>query len=95
MASNAADEARASLVADACVERFSHSPDFVTELASLKDTSSYQRDDIIEEGGWVTLAGMKKPLADAADLCADRLVTMEAPKPTQAAADVGATTSVE
>ncbi len=93
MASDAADQARARLVADVCVERFSQSPDFGAQLASLKDTSSYQRDDIIEEGGWVTLAGMEKPLADAADLCAERLVTMEAPA--QAAAVAEPATSIE
>lgn len=79
MTKNAAGEARAQLVANVCVEKFVSSNQFADHLASLKKADSWDRDSLIEDGGWVTLAGMDEPTSDAADLCADRLVAMEAP----------------
>lgn len=78
MADNAARTARAELVANLCVERFVTGPDASQKLAELKDTSSYQRDNFIADGGWVTLAGMEREAPGAADRCAEQLLTMEA-----------------
>jgi hypothetical protein len=79
MAADAADDARAELVASACIERFSESTDFAKKLVTLKGTNSWERSDMLEEGGWVTLAGMKEPLDDAAEICANKLAAMETP----------------
>ena len=79
MAEAAADDARADLVAAACVERFVRGPKFADKLAKLKEANTWQRSDVIEDGGWATLAGMEEPLDDAADICADRLAAMEVP----------------
>jgi hypothetical protein len=80
IAEKAAREARAELAATVCVQRFMAASDARAQLASLKKTSSWQRDDLIEKGGWVTLPGVEKPIATAADLCAERLAAMELPQ---------------
>jgi hypothetical protein len=78
MAKTSAIKARAELVANLCVEKFITASDASQNLAKLKDTSSYQRDGFISDGGWVKLAGMKKDTPGAADLCADKLAAMDA-----------------
>jgi hypothetical protein len=77
MASQGATAARADLAATLCVSRFATGPDAVVNLASLKASDSWTRSDLIEKGGWATLAGTDKPVSGAADLCARRL--MDAP----------------
>ena len=58
---------------------------FRTQLASPEDTrSSWQRADLIEKGGWAKIGGEK--YAQAAELCADQLMKMEAPAAQEATA---------
>jgi hypothetical protein len=78
MAKDAADKARAELVADACVKNFVNGSDFQSRLVAFKDVDSWKRAGVLEEKGWVTLAGMEKPLSAAAKLCADELAKIEA-----------------
>ncbi|MBZ9672806.1 hypothetical protein FJ970_12790 [Mesorhizobium sp. B2-1-8] len=78
MAKTSAIKARAELVANLCVQKFVTASDASQNLAKLKETSSYQRDGFISDGGWVKLAGMKKDAPGAADLCADKLAAMDA-----------------
>lgn len=73
-AASAATEARAQLAATVCVERFAKGPDAVAQLAALKSSDSWKRDNFIEAGGWATLAGMDKPVAGAAGLCVQQLM---------------------
>lgn len=75
MAATAATEARAQLAASVCVERFAKGPDAIAQLAALKSSDSWKRDTFIEAGGWATLAGMDKPIAGAASLCVQQLMT--------------------
>ncbi|WP_163271656.1 hypothetical protein [Chelativorans alearense] len=77
MAAGAGREAREALVASICVDRFVAAPDAQQNLQALKDASSWQRDDFINEGGWATLDLLKEQVSGAADLCADRLVAMD------------------
>jgi hypothetical protein len=79
MAKDAVDKARAELVASACVQKYTAHETFAKDLASLKEASSWKQGDIIAEGGWATLAGMKEPLDAAARLCANKLVAMDVP----------------
>jgi hypothetical protein len=79
MVQNAAEGAQARLVADACVAKYAAHDSFAADLAALKKASSWKQGDIVADGGWATLAGMKEPLDDAARLCANKLVAMEAP----------------
>ncbi len=79
MADNAAAEAQAQLASAICVERFITEANAPGLLTKLKAESSWSRDTFIEDGGWVTIAGIDDPIDDAADLCADALVEMEMP----------------
>ena len=74
MAAKAATSARAELAAGLCVERFAKAPDASAKLVTLKAADSWKRSQVLEDGGWVTLPGTDKPVADAAELCAARLV---------------------
>jgi hypothetical protein len=79
MATQAADGARAELAAAICVDRFVKGTNATADFASLKGSSSWQRGDLIEKGGWVTMAGAEKPVTGAADLCAQRLIELKSP----------------
>ena len=74
MASDAAGAARAQLAAMACVTVFNQGPDVVAQLATLKNSSSYQRSEIIAKGGWVTMPGSTDPVRGAADSCVEKLM---------------------
>ena len=82
LADNAADEAQAELASAICVERFMTAPNVAVNLAELKEESTWSRDGFIEDGGWITFARFEDPLNDAAELCAETLVDMEAPATT-------------
>lgn len=87
MAEDAAYEAKAELASVLCVQRFAAAPDASSKWAELKDASSYERDNLIEDGGWTTFAAMEDAVPGAADLCADELVAMES-LPTTAVVEV-------
>jgi hypothetical protein len=78
-AAKAATEARAELAANICVDRFGKGPDAAGKLVALKATDSWKRRQFLEEGGWVTLPGLDKPIDGAAALCAESLVDSTAP----------------
>jgi hypothetical protein len=80
MAARAASDAQAELAASVCVERFAKGPDANAQLTALKNSDSWKRDTFIEAGGWATLAGMDKPVAGAATLCAQQLLLEQAKK---------------
>ena len=68
MAEEAAEEAQAQLAASVCVDRFMASPDARTQLTSLREIeSSWQQENFVEEGGWVTIAG--EEYDDASEYC--------------------------
>ena len=77
MADDAAEEARAQLASALCVERFVSVPNAASELAALKEASSYQRDNMIEDAGFTTFAGMEDAISGAADLCAEKLIALD------------------
>lgn len=79
LAENAAEEARTELASAICVERFMRDPNVSANLAELKEEGSWERDDYIEDGKWLTIARFDGPLNEAADLCAETLVDMKAP----------------
>jgi hypothetical protein len=88
-AEEAVRKARAELAAAVCVERFLDASDARAQLASLKKTSSWERDQVIEKGGWATPPGLDEPVPSAADLCAERLAAMELPASGQGAQSKG------
>ncbi|TWC78325.1 hypothetical protein FB593_1129 [Rhizobium sp. SJZ105] len=76
MANTAAKDAKSEIVSSICVQKFASSADAAKNLVTLKETSSWQRDDFIEKGGWVNIAGVDK-VDGAADLCAKTLADMK------------------
>jgi hypothetical protein len=42
----------------------------------LKDTSRYQRNDILMEAGWATMPGSTDPNSNVARACMDQLATL-------------------
>ena len=94
MATDAREQGRAQLAANICVDRFLASPEVAVNLAALKDESSYQRDNFIDEGGWVTFAGMEQPVEGAAEICASQLAETDVPATNEAAASESADTAV-
>lgn len=79
MAARAALAARAELVADICARNFAEGRDFEVRFARLKGADEPTRSSMLQEGGWVTLAGMDEPLAAAASICADKLANTMRP----------------
>jgi hypothetical protein len=78
MAEEAAEQARAEVAAAVCVDRFMAATDARLQLASLKEnTSSWRQENFIEDGGWAVIADQEYD--GAAELCADKLIEMEAP----------------
>jgi hypothetical protein len=74
MVRSASTGARAEMAAGICVTRFAAAPESTAQLASLKATSSWQRNDFLEKAGWVTVAGGDKPVSGAAELCVQQLL---------------------
>jgi hypothetical protein len=56
-----------------CRSASSKDPQVVATLAQLKDTSSYQRSDMLMEAGWATMPGSNDPNRDVARACMDKL----------------------
>jgi len=88
MAARAADRARTDLAASVCVSRFVAAPDAATQLATLRKTDPWARDDVLRKGGWTHVPGFKNrdedTLADSnvANICAQRLMTATLPAST-------------
>ncbi|SDG34245.1 hypothetical protein [Thalassobaculum litoreum] len=73
MANTAAQEARAELAASICAHNVQQSANFEKTMSALEDAESWAKDDVITEGGWVTMAGGDSPVLGAADICAEQL----------------------
>ena len=77
MAEEAAEQAQAQVAAAVCVDRFMAAADARPQLAALKEnTSSWRQENFIEDGGWALIADQEYD--GAAELCADKLIEMEA-----------------
>ncbi|MGH6897438.1 MAG: hypothetical protein ACREJ5_12980 [Geminicoccaceae bacterium] len=84
MAEDAAETAAAQVAAAVCVKNFMQAGDARLQLTSLKEiSSSWQRENFIEEGGWAIVAG--EEYDEAAEVCAEQLMEMEAPTAQEAA----------
>lgn len=88
----AGEQAAAQLAANICSHRFLAAPNAAAQLADFKKTDSWKRDTFVEDGGWVTFAGMEEPVDGAAKLCADQLASAELPA--TAAADTSQDTKI-
>ena len=60
-----------------CVEQYLQDPNKVERFEELKEKSSYQRDDYVEEMGWATMPGSESPDRGIADKCAKQIIELE------------------
>ena len=67
------EEAVLASQAAICVAQFMKEPNHKEKLKELKETSSYQRADLIEKGGWDIMPGQEKAGYLVARACADGL----------------------
>lgn len=73
MAQENADAAVVVALTPICVERYMKQPDVAAKLAELKKASSWEQPQVIEKGGWATLAGATSPNSGLARACAEAL----------------------
>src|SRR5919108_5117155 len=78
MAKERADGAVTAILVPICVERFMGQADAAAKLAEFQRTVSWQQSQVIEKGGWATVAGSKDPNAAVARLCAHQLANRKA-----------------
>ena len=64
-------------LAPICVEQYLQDPNKAELLEILKDKSSYQRDDYVEENGWATMPGSESSVRGLADKCAKQIIELE------------------
>ena len=72
----AADNARQEVVAalvPICIEQHSQDPQAAETLARLKETSRYQRDEMLMKAGWATMPGSNDPNRAVASACMEQL----------------------
>jgi hypothetical protein len=78
MAQEQEEKAVLAALTPICVAQFkSQMPQVrTTQLAALKDESSWQRGDFVEKQGWATMPGSKEPNDEVADACATELMKL-------------------
>ena len=64
-------------LAPICVEQYLQDPNKVERFAELKEKSSYQRDDYVDEKGWATMPGAESSVRGIADKCAKQIIALE------------------
>ncbi|PWG64649.1 hypothetical protein [Sediminicurvatus halobius] len=80
MTQRAADDARDTLLASVCVERFTSADNLAARLTELEAETSWKRHRLIADQGWLAVDGTDIQLSGAARLCADRLAALEIPE---------------
>lgn len=73
MAADRAETAVVGVLTPICVEKFQHQANASTKLAQLNKVSSWDRESMIEKGGWATAPGSDTPNSAVARACAERL----------------------
>ena len=74
LAHDRADGAVTAILVPLCVERFMGQADAAAKLVAFQNTASWQQSQLIERGGWATMAGNKDPNTAVARMCAQQLV---------------------
>lgn len=73
MAADRAGTAVVGVLTPICVEKFQHQANASAKLAELNKVSSWDRESMIEKGGWATVPGNDTPNSAVARACAERL----------------------
>jgi len=72
----AAERSRHEVVAalvPICIQQSSQDPQAAETLARLKETSTYQRDELLMKAGWATMPGSNDPNRAVASACMEQL----------------------
>ncbi len=69
-ARSTAQSAVAESLAKICVAQFEMAPDKATKLAAMKDLSSWQRGNYVQDQGWATMPGSDSSAGSVASECA-------------------------
>ena len=72
----AAEKARHEVVAalvPICIQQSNQDPQAAERLAQLKETSRYQRDEMLMKAGWATMPGSSDPNRAVASACMEQL----------------------
>ena len=72
----AAEKARHEVVAalvPICIQQSNQDPQAAERLAQLKETSRYQRDEMLMKAGWATMPGSNDPNRAVASACMEQL----------------------
>ena len=78
MAQDQANSAVVAALTPICVERFMKQPDARAKLVSFRETDSWKRRELVEDGGWATMPGSKSPDSSVANACAEELAKTRA-----------------
>jgi hypothetical protein len=73
MAREQADSAVVAALSPICVARFMRQPDAPAKLVKLLETDSWKQRELVESGGWATMAGSPSPNSAVASACAEQL----------------------
>ena len=76
MASNEAQAQVVAALVPICMEQSRVDPQSIATLATLKDTSKYQRGAVLMKAGWATMPGSTDPNSKVASACAEQLATL-------------------
>jgi hypothetical protein len=69
-ANDRAEEAVVAALAPICAAQFREATNAAVNLATLKETKSYEQRKFVEEGGWATMPGQDDPESGVAAACA-------------------------
>lgn len=72
-----AEEAVVDHLAPICVAQFLQDANREKRLKELKEKSSWERGDYVEEAGWATMPRSKSPDPEVADECARRIIELK------------------
>ncbi len=78
MARERTDAAVVSVMTPGCVARFMAQPQASEKLAALRQTESWKQQELIEAGGWATIAGASTANSALAAACTEQLLKPKA-----------------
>jgi hypothetical protein len=77
MVEDAAQDARAKIVAALCFQKFIEAEGAEANLDALKTLSTWKQNQYVRDGGWVSIEGLPDPSSKAAALCARKLAALD------------------
>ena len=74
LAEDMAEDAVVERLAPICVAQFNQDPGKAAKLEELKEASSYQRRNYVQDQGWATMPGEEEPDRQVVDECVKLLM---------------------